>query len=489
MGVTRYEQVADRIMKLIHNGVLKEGDKIPSLRQLSRELNVSVNTVKEAYWKLENQNYILAIPQSGYYVKKQLPQASNQSDLDPSRLDPQQISLCQIYGAFQNMGRCTPEIGLGIASLNPELWPRDKISRFFQKAIREQEFESYNYLMPPGYLRLREQIARLGISSGLNLSPDDIIITNGCHEAIFLALMVLCKPGDTVVLESPVYFNLLQLLEHLNLRVIEIPASNLEGIHLDTLRFVLDNHPVKAMFSISNFNNPLGFCLPSRKKQDLTQLLSEYRVPLIEDDIYGDLSFEDRPDTCKNYDLKGNVILCSSFSKTLAPGLRVGWIVPGKYYDQILKTKTLLNIATPSINQISVAHFLKEGGYDRHTRNLRKKLKLQVAELRACILKYFPEGTRVTRPEGGTLLWVELPKSIDAFEIYQKALKKNILIAPGQLFSTKNKYANCLRINAGIWNESVEKAIDCLSDLCEQNLDKTSDVKDRKLAMAPTNIY
>lgn len=479
MKMNRYDQVAERILHLIQNGVLREGDKIPSLRQLSQELKVSVNTVKEAYWKLESQNHIYAVPQSGYYVKKPWKPPAISAAFDPIHLDPRQVSICHIYGAFQNMGRGTPEISLGIAALNPEFWPTERMSFFFQKAIRERGPETYNYLMPPGYLALRRQIARLGMASGQDLSPEEIVITNGCHEAVFLALMVLCKPGDTVVLESPVYFSLLQLLEQLDLRVIEVPSSVNGGMHLDTLRFILENHSVKAMFAITNYNNPLGYCLPSRKKRELVRLLAEFRVPLIEDDIYGDMNFGSRPDTCKAYDSAGEVLLCSSFSKTLAPGLRVGWIAPGKYYDQVLNMKTLLNIATPSINQIAVAYFLKEGGYDRHMRRLRAKLKIQVASMRAHLLKQLPKGSRVTRPQGGTLLWVELPKSIDTFEIYRQALKENILIAPGQLFSIKHDYAHCFRINAGIWNEGVQAAVDRLSVLCHRGLERQSAPQDR----------
>jgi len=479
MKTYRYDQVAERILHLIQNGVLGEGDKIPSLRQLSQELNVSVNTVKEAYWKLEGQNHIYAVPQSGYFVKKQWQPPAVSEEFDPSHLDPKQVSICHIYGAFQNMGRCTPEIGLGISALNPEFWPTDRMSQSFQKALRERELETYNYLMLPGDLTLRRQIARLGMASGQDLSPEEIVITNGCHEAIFLALMVLCKPGDTVVLESPVYFSLLQLLEQLNLRVIEVPSSVNGGMNLDTLRFILENHPVKAMFAITNYNNPLGYCLRSRKKRELVRLLADYRVPLIEDDIYGDMNFGSRPDTCKAYDKEGEVLLCSSFSKTLAPGLRVGWIAPGKYYDQVLNMKTLLNIATPSINQISVAYFLKEGGYDRHMRHLRNKLKTQVANMRAHLLRRLPKGSRVTRPQGGTLLWVELPKSIDTFEIYRQALKESILIAPGQLFSIRYKYTHCFRINAGTWNERVQTVIDRLSVLCHQGFERQLEPKDQ----------
>jgi len=466
MKATRYGQVAERILNLINNNVLKAGDKIPSIRQLSQELNVSINTVKEAYWRLEAQNHIVAVPQSGFYVKKQSPEGLEKNTVDPSQMDPQEVSFCQIYGAFQDMGQCTPGVSLGIAALNPEFWPTAKMGQFFQEALRYQENETYNYLMSPGYMPLREQIARFGLSSGLDLSPEDFIITNGCHEAVFLALMVLCKPGDSVVFESPIYFNLLQLFEQLKLKVIEMPSSHIEGVSLDALRFVIENYPVKAMFSISNFNNPLGFSMPSWKKKKLVQLITESNIPLIEDDIYGDLGFQTRPETCKAYDTNGNVILCSSFSKTLAPGLRVGWIAPGKYYDQVIKMKTLLNIATGSINQIAVARFLKGGGYERHLRKLRKNLQEQVPDVRECILKYFPKGTKVTNPSGGFLLWIELPKSIDTDDIYQEALKENILLAPGSLFSLKSKFTNCMRLNAGTWNKRVEQAIKHIGQLC-----------------------
>ncbi len=470
MKATRYEQVAERIIHLIQNGILKDGDKVPSIRQLSRELRVSVNTVKEAYWKLENLNFLTAVPQSGFYVNPPTTSAGSRAEPDPTLLDPQKVSLCRIYGSFQNNGQCSPEISLSIATLNPELWPTEKMGRFFQEAMRNQEFEAYNYIMSPGYGNLREQIARFSLACGLNLSPDELIITNGCHEAVFLALMVLCKPGDTVVLESPIYFNLLHLLEQLNLNIIELPSDRENGINLDTLRFVLENQPVKAMFSISNFNNPMGFVLSSMQKKKLVQLLAEFNVPLVEDDIYGDIAFQERPDVCKAYDLSGDVLLCSSFSKTIAPGLRVGWIAPGRHYDAVIKLKTLLNISTASVNQIAVAKFLKAGGYGRHLRNLSKILKTQIAALRACILTHFPRGTQVTNPRGGFLLWIELPAGVDTDIIYRNALKQNILFAPGRLFSMKDKYANCMRLNGGIWNQRVEKAIAHLGALAKDAL-------------------
>ncbi|MGD9369678.1 MAG: PLP-dependent aminotransferase family protein [Desulfobacteraceae bacterium] len=463
---TRYAQVAHRIMHQIENGVFKEGDRIPSLRQLSDELNVSINTVKEAYWKLETDNYITAVPQSGFYVRKPSAFSTDAEPIDPRQLDPQEVSLCQIFGAFQNLGRCPPETGLAIADLDPAFWPTDKLNRYLQDAIRHQQFESMTYLMTPGYRLLCEQIAHQGFACGMDLSPNEIIVTNGCHEALFLAFMGVCEPGDTVVLESPVYFNLLDLLQQLKLKVIEIPSTDADGINLDTLRFVLENHPVKAMFSISNFNNPMGFTIPSWKKKELVRLLAKYRIPLIEDDIYGDLCFHERPEPCKAYDTDGEVMLCSSFSKTIAPGLRIGWIVPGKHYDRIVKLKTLLNISTASINQIAVARFLKEGGYKQHLRRIRKKHQRQVTELRAAVLKYFPPGTQVTRPDGGFVLWIKLPQEVDTHRVYQQAIHSNIMIAPGALFSIKDTYRNYMRLSAGTWKPDMEKAIAHLGRLC-----------------------
>ncbi|RJQ65812.1 MAG: PLP-dependent aminotransferase family protein [Desulfobacteraceae bacterium] len=465
---TRYEQVALRIRHLIENGVLKEGDRLPSLRGLSEELQVSINTVKEAYWRLENQNQITAVPQSGYYVRKQPLLSPAHSHVDPTQLDPQEISLCQIFGAFQDAGRSTPEIRLAVAHMDPAFWPAETLGRYFQEAARNHADEAFTYLVAPGSRALREQIAQQSLSCGLDISPDDVVITNGCQEALFLSLMTVCEPGDTVVLESPIYFSLINLLQQLKLKIIEIPTADDEGISMETLRFVLENHPVKAMFSIPNFNNPMGFAMPSWKKKKLVQLLARYRIPLIEDDIYGDLCFGPRPEPCKVYDSQGEVILCSSFSKTIAPGLRVGWMLPGKYIAQVNRLKTLINIANAAINQIAVTRFLKEGGYKQHLRRVRRQIHIQVEALRAAVLKYFPSGTKVTRPDGGLFIWIELPDAFNTDLLYRKAVQSGILFAPGTLFSIQNRYNHHLRLSAGTWNDRVEKAIALLGRLCKR---------------------
>lgn len=468
MRTPLYEQIAEKIVTLIHNGAFKEGEKIPSIRQLSHELSVSVNTVKEAYWRLEDRNYLTAVPQSGYYVRNRFSERAEPSVQDLKQLDPQKVTFCRVYSMFKDNALDKSGASLAISGVAPDSWPKKRFGRYLMEAACDNDILAAEYLPPSGYSILRQQIARLGLSAGLTLSPDDIIITNGCQEAIFLALMALCKPGDTVVLESPMYFSLLQLLKVLNLKVIEIPGSPEEGISLDTLKFVIENHPVKAVFSIPNFNNPSGFAMPSWKKKEMTWLLEQRKIPLIEDDIFGDLYFHRRPDTCKSHDKAGNVLYCSSFSKTIAPGLRIGWIAPGRFYESVIEMKMLLNISTASVNQMAVARFLAKGGYERYLRKVRGQLTDNVQAMREEILLHFPKSTRVSNPSGGSLLWIELPEPNDTEQIYQDALAKNILFPPGRLFSLQHKFTNCMRLSAGTWNSKVADAIQILGRLCKR---------------------
>ncbi len=463
--MTINEQVAERIISLIENGALKQGEKIPSLRRLSEQLNVSVNTVREAYWKLENRNYIEAVPQSGYFVRSVTPAAMSPECVSPIEMDPREVSICEVYNALLYADGAREIVQLGLALLGREYWPERKMIKFYRMAIQRHPAEAFDYMKPSGYRPLREQIALQGMKAGLRLVPDDIVVTNGCQEALFLCLSAICRHGDSVAVEKPVYFNLLSLLDRLGITPIEIPSAESEGINLDTLSYVLENKPVKAVFVMSNFTNPTGIVLSTEKKRRLLELLQKHDVPLIEDDIHGDLAFGGRPDTCKTYDREGRVLLCSSFSKTLSSGLRLGWVAPGRYYDEVVSLKHMMDIGSPSLNQIAVSLFLREGGYERHLRSIRQGLKRAVAAVRREILERFPKGTSVSDPEGGFILWVILPGELDAMQLYFRALKENILIAPGCLFTRSGGLSNCMRINAGTWNPRIQRAIARLGEM------------------------
>lgn len=465
--MTAYAEVAERIIKLISSGALKAGDKLPSLRELSQELNVSLNTVKEAYWRLEDRHYVEAVPQSGYYVRD-TPAPVPRGTQASADLDPKKVSLCRVYSSFASERReHDAGLALGIASTPLGPLSAEKLGRYVKEALREEPEAAFDYCLPPGYRPLLEAISRHSISARSDLRPDELVITNGCHESVFLALMAVCEPGDAVAIESPMYFNVLSLLQRLKLRAIEIPADAKLGMNLDILRFVLENQAVKAVFSIPNFSNPLGSVMPDREKRRMVELLAAHGVPLIEDDVYGDLSFQSRPAACKGYDSEGLVIHCSSFSKSIGPGLRLGWIAPGRYLDEVLRLKTLLNLGTSSITQMALSRFLEDGGYERYLRGIRRRLKASVNAVRSRILELFPEGTAVSEPQGGFVLWITLPGEADSLELYHRALERRVLIAPGCLFTLKDQYGSSFRINAGTMDERVDECIQELGRLCK----------------------
>ncbi len=468
-----YEEVASRISYLIEQGALRPGDRIPSIRSLSKQMQVSINTVKEAYSQLEDRRLLEARPQSGYYVRARLPEMPTEPVVDRPNLNPADVSLSNVYQQVMRDLLDPQLLQLGIAIPNPQLLPVAKLNRMLTRETRRFPLQSVSYELPPGNLRLRQQVAQRLLLSGCTLGPEQIVTTSGCVEAVVLALQVLCKPGDTVAIETPVYFNFLQLIEELGLRALEIPASARGGISLEALEYALDHNrgEVKACIVISNFNNPLGSLMSDEDKERLVKLLEQYQVPLIEDDIYGDLSYSDkRPSVAKAFDKSGNVLLCSSISKTLAPGYRVGWIAAGRFQKQIEKNKMLANVATPSPTQLAVAEFLANGGYEHHLRSIRRVYARQTAQMADAIGRSFPAGTRVSNPQGGYLLWVEMPEQVNALKLYQRCKQVGITIAPGQLFSIEGKFHNCIRLNAANWNGCVEAAIETLGRLAEELL-------------------
>jgi len=460
-----YEQVAGKIAGLVDEGAFRPGDRVPSIRKLSSQLQVSLNTVKEAYALLEDRRVLEARPQSGYYVRARLPELPAEPVVDPPALNPTDVSIGKLYRMVMR-DYLNPELlQFGIAHPNYELLPIDKLNRMLSSEARRFRLQSVAYEIPPGCERLRKQIAKRMLAAGCSLHPDQIVITSGCVEAVVLSLRALCRPGDTVAIETPVYFNFLQLIEDLGLKTLEIPSSPISGISLDALEYALDNNPgeVKACLVLTNFNNPFGGMMSDRDKQRLVGLLNQRNIPLIEDDIYGDLSFRDqRPTVAKAYDKTGDVLLCSSFSKTLAPGYRVGWIAAGRFQEQIERGKMLANVATSSPPQLAIAEFLANGGYDHHLRSIRRVYAQKVVQMADAIGRYFPAGTRVTRPQGGFVLWVEMPEQVDSLRLYDLAHRQGISIAPGPLFSATGKYRNCVRLNAAFYSEKMEGPVAAL---------------------------
>lgn len=469
-----YEQVAARIATLVERGTFRPGERVPSIRRLSGEMQVSVNTVKEAYRSLEVRRVIEARPQSGYYVCVRLPEVPADPEVPVRELRPTTVSTGELVERLVKDISNPSLVQLGATIPDPSLLPVERLNRMLAAQLRRHGIAGVSYAVPPGWGRLREQLSQRLLQAGCTVRPDEIVVTSGCLEAVGLALRATCRPGDTVAAESPTYYSFLQLIETLGLRALEIPSTPREGISLEALRYALDNTRVSACLVIPNFSNPLGGQMPERRKRELVELLRDREVPLIEDDIYAELAFADRrPSAAKAHDREGNVLLCSSVTKTLAPGYRVGWIVPGRFQTQVERLKMLTNIATATPPQLAIAEFLANGGYDRHLRTVRRAYADRVAQLGEAIGRHFPTGTRVTRPKGGYSLWVEMPGAADSVELYHQALGENITIAPGPVFSASGRFRNCVRLNAGTWSERAARAVETLGRLVHGQLGRS----------------
>ncbi|TKC99969.1 PLP-dependent aminotransferase family protein [Polyangium fumosum] len=465
-----YERVAAHIEELIERGTLRPGDRIPSVRRLARQQGVSIATVLQAYLELENRGVIEARPQSGHYVRARrapLPPEPRAARACTTTSRPSIGTLvARLYGA----GRDPSIVPLGAGFLDPELLPTERLNRSLSLIARSAGGAGVGYDLPPGLVALRRQIARRSIEWGCALSTDDIVTTVGAAEALHLCLRAATRPGDTVAVESPAYYGLLRLLASLHMRVIEIPSHPRTGLDLSALAEAMGRHRIRAVMAIPNFNNPLGSLMPDEAKEELVEMLGRREIPLIEDDIYGDLHFGDeRPRPAKAFDKRGLVMLCSSFSKTVAPGYRVGWAAPGIFREEVEHLKFAQSVATATLPQMAVADFLDNGGYDHHLRALRRKLAAQVERVSEAVAEHFPPGTRISRPAGGFLLWVELPPGTSALLLFERALARGIAIAPGPLFSAKQRFTGYIRLSCGHpWSELFDHAIRTLGKLCAE---------------------
>ncbi|WP_225412515.1 aminotransferase-like domain-containing protein [Stigmatella hybrida] len=463
-----YEQVAERLNDAIATGTLRPGERLPSVRELSTRERVSVSTVLQAYLQLESLGIIETRPQSGHYVRRRERLLPAEPQVSRPASTASTVSVSALVARMYRSVNDTRVVPLGAASLAPELLPVQRLNRELALLSREQGEAAVNYDMPPGCPELRRQIARRALEWGGALGPDAFITTCGASEAIHLSLMAVAKTGDTIAIESPAYYGTLQSIESLGLRALEIPSHPRYGLELEALQAALDKRRVAAVLIVPTFSNPLGSCMPEEHRQRLVAMLAEKDVPLIEDDLYGDLYFGPaRPRPCKAFDTEGRVLMCGSFSKTLAPGYRVGWVAPGRYRERVELLKFAQTVATPSLPQLAIARFLQNDGYDRHLRGLRRRLASQMDQMREAIAEHFPEGTCVTRPTGGSLLWVEMPRTVDSLTLHARALEAGISIAPGPIFSAQpQRYSHFIRLNCGNpWSPRIEAAVATLGSL------------------------
>jgi len=457
--VKRYEDLAEHVASLIANGALRPGDRLPSVRELRRDRGVSPATVTHAYQLLEARGLIETRPQSGHYVSDRLePRPAAASRARSARAT--KVDVSELVFEILDSVREHRVVPFGSAFPSPMLFPWRTLARHLGGAARKMNPWSTVESLPPGSLELRRQIARRYLRFGGRVLPDEIVITNGAMEALHLSLQSLTKPGDAVAIESPSFYACLQAVESLGLKAVEIPTHPREGVELGPLERAIDTHKVRACWFMTSFQNPLGATMPDEKKRDLVRLLASRDVPLIEDDVYSELYFGSRrPRAAKAFDDRGIVLHCGSFSKCLAPGYRLGWVAAGRFARDVQRRKVMSSLATSIPVQDAIADVLRHETYDAHLKKLRGALAAQQQSLLASVRRHFP-GHRVTEPEGGYFVWLELPHGVDSLDLHRRALKHGISIAPGPIFSPRREYRNCVRLNYGHpWNAELDRAV------------------------------
>jgi len=466
----RYEQLADELAGMIAGRILRPGDRLPSVRRLAHEKKLSVSTVVQAMRQLEERGQVEARPQSGFFVR--LPSPTQNPRLEPQTSQrlarPVAVDINSRLMEVLAANHRAEMVPLGAALPAAELLPIAPLQRLYGSVGRSAgallAAASHTALNHPELVR---QFVRHSLAWGQPLAAEEIVVTNSCSEALSLCLRAVTRPGDTVAVESPSYYLMLQLLEHLGLKALEIPTHPRHGMSVDALEVATRERRVAACLLVSNFNNPLGSLVPDHEKKRLAELMAARRIPIIEDDIFGDLHFgPDRPWPVKSFDTGGNVLLCASLSKTLSPSLRLGYVAAGRFHADLLMQKTLTSGATNPVTQAVVARYLASTAHGRHLRGLRRAFEKQVLRMSEAVLRYFPAGTRLSQPQGGFVLWVELPAGMDSAILFKHAMSAGIAFVPGDLFSASGHYSNCLRLNCGNpWSPRFEEAVKRLGAL------------------------
>lgn len=466
-----YERVAHLVETQIASGTLRTNDRIPSVRSMSRTAKVSVSTVVQAYVHLENIGLIEARPQSGFYVRppdpKLLPEprAKVTRSRRPASIATEMLDTCREALSRADL------VPLNGAFTSASAYPNQRLNNLIREVLREHPTHAGELIMPPGDAELRRQVAKRMAIAGAPTDAGHVVITGGTMDAITLTLQILCQPGDTVLVESPTYFGLLQAIEHLRLKVVEVPnhpgAGSDAGIDVDAIRHIVRTTQLAAAVLMPNFNNPTGTLTPDDAKREIVAILTGREIPIIEDDIYGDLHYGSvRPTSLRAYDEAGLVISCGSVSKTIALGYRIGWAVSPQFHTDIARAKFYSSVACPTLQQLVLARYYASGGYDRYLRRVRSMLSTNSQHFIDAVARHFPSGTRITRPAGGIVIWIELPAGVDGAELFRTALASRIGIAPGVVFSAKANYRNYIRMSCGLpWSATIERAIEKLGRL------------------------
>ena len=445
LSVLLYKKIAQMLQDKINRGEYLGGEKLPSVRDIGRAHDVSITTAQLAYRELERVQLIYAVPKSGYFVIPEktnapLPKVANYIQ------KPVQIAQWNPTMGFLRVSETRGVTSLSCAVPNIEDKSLEPLWQEMGMIARRKNSLTLEYDSLQGLEALREQIHIISDDRQL-FTPDDVVTTTSGHQSLAIALQACTQGNDVVAVESPAFPGLLQTLYGLGRKIIEIPTDPETGINLDRLEEAFECWKVKAVVVTPTCNNPMGCIMPESHKKRLLEIAIKFNGTVIENDCLAGLAYEyPRPSTIQSLDSDGHVILCSSFSKTVAPGTRTGWIIPGKYKEKVMHLKYLSHCSGEIFMQQVMANFLKEGHYFLHLRRMRQHYSELQCQYKELVESHFPAHTRISRPQGGFSLWVEhLP--VDNRKLLDILHRNKVTVLTGEHFSTSECFANHLRIN------------------------------------------
>ena len=463
--MARYEELAKDIRTQIANNTWRSGEKIPSVRMSCRNYNVSNSTVLQAYQLLESEGWIIAKPQSGYFVAPKV----DGVDYQPPVAREKKAINDRLFD-FLKSSSAEGIVPFGSAFPDPDLFPLPTLTRNLASAGRKMTGASVINNLPPGSESLRRQIAQRYLQQGISVNHQDVVITSGAMEALNLSLQTVTQSGDHVVIESPAFYGALQAVERLGLKPIEVDVCPVKGLDIEQFEIVLKNNNVKACWLMTTFQNPTGTSLSDEAKRRVVEIAEQNNTYIIEDDVYGDLYHEGhKPKPLKASDKTDSVLLCGSYSKSLCPGYRVGWVVNARFNDAIQKLQLLSTLSSSAPVQLGVTHFLTHESYDNHLRKLRKSLLERKARFIEVIKQYFPHSIKIEDPAGGYFIWIRFNSGFDSQQLHQLAIAQGISVASGDLFSEQGRVDNAIRLNFSYeLTQERENALVLLGKLAHQ---------------------
>jgi DNA-binding transcriptional MocR family regulator len=454
-----YLEMALRVAQMIASGVLKGGQRLPSVRDSAVQNGISVTTVVQAYRYLEERGLVQPRPKAGYFVAT----ASKSKATDLVRKIRRQPAANKEQVATSVPMPCLTTIAsfAGYAPKDKDFFDTDRIRVALSRAARLKRDSLIEYTYSAGTLALRNAVAMRALHLGCALRGEDIVITSGCIHAVALCLQAVTKPGDLVALESPTFFGFLDLLESLHLKSLPLPTDPRTGVSLPALQLALETQPIRAVLLVPTLSNPLGSVMPLTQKRALASLVTRHQVPLIEDVVFNDLLATDaRRKAVKAFDTEGWVMTCGSFSKTVAPGIRLGWVEAGRWSKAVTTLKRVQGTSTNEVLEHALADLLTQGSYEANLRRLSTLMKQRLGYARRVIQASFPAGTRIYDPPAGYTLWVELPVCVNAMALFSLCKAQGIIVGPGQLFCASGRYQHYLRLSfAGAWGAAEQDAL------------------------------